>query len=117
MSAEPCQICILGRVPLYPGYMSSAIFAQAAAVFVNVPPEQALFHWSTPPLEDTKQPAATPEYSETALMSSGYVAARTLLIMANIDQLGAVPENIPFCTHLPMTHQSQRPEWDLLCML
>jgi len=35
------------------------------------PPEQVLFQAADAPEEETKQPAGTPEYSDTAEMSSG----------------------------------------------
>jgi hypothetical protein len=82
VSADPCQICIFGRAPVYPGSMARTTFPHCTGVAVDCPPLHVLFHWSTPPEEETKQPAGTPEYSETAVMRSGYVAARTFAIIA-----------------------------------
>lgn len=70
-----------GRVPLYPGYIPRTMSPQCCAVEMDCPPEQVLFHAAAAPDAETKHPAGTPEYRDTALMSSGYVAARTLLIM------------------------------------
>ena len=45
-----------------------------------VPPEHWLFQ--SEPLVVAKQPAGTPENADAALKTSGYCAARTLVIMA-----------------------------------
>lgn len=62
--------------------MFLATFPQVSAVALTWPDAHEEFHWSTPPEDDKKHPAATPEYSERALICSGYVAAKTLDIMA-----------------------------------
>lgn len=62
--------------------MLLAIFPQVSAVAVTWPDAQEEFHWSTPPEDDKKQPAGTPEYREMAWICSGYVAARTFDIIA-----------------------------------
>lgn len=62
--------------------MFLATFPHASAVALTWPDAQEEFHWSTPPEDDKKQPAGTPEYSERALICSGYVAAKTLDIIA-----------------------------------
>jgi hypothetical protein len=48
------------------------------------PPEHVLFHAADAPEDETKQHAGTPEYSETAVISSGYVEARTFDIIATV---------------------------------
>lgn len=58
---------------------------QCWAVEMLCPPEQVLFQAAEAPEEDTKQPAGTPEYSETAVIISGYVDAMTLDIIPPDD--------------------------------
>lgn len=60
-----------GRVPLYPGYIPRTTSPQCCAVEMDCPPEQVLFHAAAAPEAETKHPAGTPEYSDTAVMSSG----------------------------------------------
>jgi hypothetical protein len=48
------------------------------------PPEHVLFQAADAPEDDTKHPAGTPEYKDTAVMSSGYVAASTFDIIPGV---------------------------------
>jgi hypothetical protein len=48
---------------------------------MDCPPEQVLFQAADAPEAEMKHPAGTPEYSDTAEMSSGYVAAKTFDII------------------------------------
>lgn len=60
-----------GRVPLYPGHIPRTTSPQCCAVEMLCPPEQVLFQAAEAPDEDTKQPAGTPEYSDTAVINPG----------------------------------------------
>ena len=55
------QICIRGRVPLYPGYMARTTLPHCCPEALDCPPEQVLFHAAACPLDETKHPAGTPE--------------------------------------------------------
>lgn len=51
--------------------MFLATLPQTFAVAIDWPLAHELFHASTAPEDETKQPAATPEYNETAAIRSG----------------------------------------------
>jgi hypothetical protein len=60
--------------------MARAVSPHCWAVLMTVPPEHWLFHID--PSLVAKHPAGTPEKADPALNTSGYWAARTLVIMA-----------------------------------
>lgn len=69
------------------------------------PPEQVLFHAAACPEAETKQPAGTPEYRDTAVMRSGYVAARTLDIIAVARQTLEITQNGQLTSGRPTRHK------------
>ena len=85
--AVPCQTCIFGRAPSYPGYASYTRCAHCAPVSTSSPSEHCEFQLSSGCPGSEKQPSGTPESTMPAWKRSGYAPASTFVIIA--------PEDVP----------------------